>query len=279
MSAAQVVEEAKRLADQIASSEWHQACEYALHDSLQLGFEFGDTDPRTIAACVFYFVAVSNHVGAAEGMPYTPTSIADAADIDVGSMLMLYVSFIKVMDSNFHKPRYGLGNFRLPEGPESSRSELSGIDAYLAEATASGYLRLHRNGLLPALSHFTEANNHNPRLARRCPICGGSGLAQSEAMGESDQNNESCSFCDGLMFLDEPGDEFSNGEPAISVKPNSLRFVTCTCCGKRFCVDDKNVSTGRRHICGQEFAIVEPSDTPKDRASRFDNGDTTAGPQ
>lgn len=128
----------------------------------------------------------------------------------------------------------------------------------IGPTTPHGYFIHQRGAIITDHTLFTDENDHNPRLARVCPKCGGKPIIIVDYTGPDGRHVHGdgvCSRCRGLGVIDEPGEWFSNGANECVVRPNPYHYLQCPGCGRQFSHYDPNVWTGKRHTCGQKIRL------------------------
>jgi hypothetical protein len=120
---------------------------------------------------------------------------------------------------------------------------------------------------------FNAANDHNPKVARTCPKCGGRGFNRvvvapdtpgveidSLLPGEPVRQDITCDRCGGQGALEEAEPYFARGSWfRKKAAPNDAGYVRCPACKKLFPVRSNQFWSGLRHACGQKLKLVGPN--------------------
>src|SRR5687768_17398059 len=98
-------------------------------------------------------------------------------------------------------------------------------------------------------AQFTDENDHNPMVLRKCPTCGGRGLRGEsfEEGGTAVEVDYVCEACGGSRVVAEVEPYFPTDAPEAPASLDAAGWLTCPACRWRFTTRDPNAWTGRRH--------------------------------
>ena len=100
---------------------------------------------------------------------------------------------------------------------------------------------------------FDDSNDHNPLILEDCPACGGSGKRCTLESGQYVLDN--CGACEGQGTTFNVVRYFPEERPSVAAVVDTVGWLECPGCRRRFATYDKHAWTGRRHRCGQKVDI------------------------